>query len=141
MRLSRQDGSEYRLPTEAEWEYACRAGTTTRWSFGDERSRLDHYGWYLNNSRGTTHPVGMKQPNAWGLYDMHGNVWEWCADWYGSYSGRAQVDPQGPASGMEHVLRGGACFYTDRHTRCAYRNTSGQHVRRESFGFRVARTP
>ncbi|MDP6775275.1 MAG: SUMF1/EgtB/PvdO family nonheme iron enzyme, partial [Candidatus Latescibacteria bacterium] len=100
--------SLYRLPTEAEWEYACRAGTTERWSFGDDESKLKDYAWYYDNAwkagEEYAHGVGTKLPNPWGLFDMHGNVWEWCLDWYdGSYSSDAQVDPLGPDSGPYHV--------------------------------------
>ena len=98
---------EYRLPTEAEWEYACRAGSTNFYSFGD-KSDADSYCWSLDNSDGTTHPVGQKKPNAWGLYDMHGNVWEWCQDWFGMNPAADVVDPVGPTQSKYKVFRGGS---------------------------------
>jgi formylglycine-generating enzyme required for sulfatase activity len=100
-------GYSYRLPTEAEWEYACRAGTTNLFSFGDAATEADQYAWTLENSDGTTHPVGQKRPNPWGLYDMHGNVWEWCSDWFVPYPAMDLKDPAGPAGGKFKVFRGG----------------------------------
>ena len=96
-------GNAFRLPTEAEWEYACRAGTT-----GDRYGNIDVIAWYYSNSGSTTHPVGQKQANAWGLFDTLGNVWEWCQDWYGDYSAGYQTDPTGPGSGSYRVDRGGS---------------------------------
>lgn len=111
----------YRLPTEAEWEYACRAGSRTAYSFGDEPGVLSSYGWYLDNSRDPgchrrrMQRVAQKSPNAWGLYDMHGNVWEWCSDWYAPAL-PGGVDPKGPATGHERVFRGGD--WSDNASRC-----------------------
>lgn len=131
----RAAGRVYRLPTEAEWEYACRAGTTTSYGFGDDASDLGEYAWYSNNSDGT-HPVGQKQPNAWGLYDMHGNVWEWCADWYGDYPSGTVTDPMGAQSGSNHVFRGGSWDYLAGDCRSSYRGRYYPSLR-NSLGFRV----
>ena len=140
--LSKKEGKTYRLPTEAEWEYACRAGTTTRWCFGDDEAALAKYAWYDGNSRNATHPVGQKRPNAWGLYDMHGNVWEWCADWYAEdYYGQSPPDdPTGPSSGTDRVLRGGSWFSSPGSPRSANRDRDRPGNRGHYDGFRVART-
>ncbi|MCL2155695.1 MAG: chitobiase/beta-hexosaminidase C-terminal domain-containing protein [Leptospirales bacterium] len=128
----------YRLPTEAEWEYACRAGTTTVYNTGSNDISNDT-GWYNANSGSMTHEVGTKQPNAWGLYDMHGNVYEWCWDWYGSYSSTAQTDPTGAVSGSNRVMRGGDWVSDASYMRSAYRGGSGPYYRYYSIGFRVVR--
>jgi formylglycine-generating enzyme required for sulfatase activity len=139
--LSVREGEEYRLPTEAEWEYACRAGTTTAYSFGDDTSQLEKYAWYTVNSGRTTHAVGAKLPNAWGLYDMHGNVWEWCQDWYGDYGNEKVVtDPTGPAEGRDRVLRGGAFSYPPMYVRAALRANFPPVYRISLGGCRLART-
>jgi formylglycine-generating enzyme required for sulfatase activity len=112
-----------RLPTEAEWERACRAGTNTAYSFGDDAGLLGTYAWYSSNSGNMTHPVGEKSPNALGLYDMHGNVWEWVADWYdsGYYAVSPLNNPPGPASGTCKVLRGGSWYGITGDLRSAFR--------------------
>jgi len=130
-------GHVYRLPTEAEWEYACRAGTATAYGFGDDRSGLGVYGWVGGES---THPVGGKKPNAWGLYDMHGNVWEWCQDWYGDYPSGSATDPTGATSGSHRVSRGGSWISIARSCRSARRNGSTPEVRSNGLGFRVLRS-
>ena len=135
--LSRKENKIYRLPTEAEWEYACRAGAQTRFCFGDNETSLGDYAWYTNNSGSKTHQVGQKKPNGFGLYDMHGNVWEWCQDWYGSYDSGEQVDPTGPSSGSARVLRGGSWDSTPRHRRSADRNWDTPDGAFDVLGFRI----
>jgi len=128
---------QYRLPTEAEWEYACRAGTKTAYSFGDEESRLGEFGWFGGNSGGQPHEVGKKNPNAWGFCDMHGNVWEWCSDRY-SDKPPGGFDPDGPADGSDRVLRGGRWNSTARDCRSAIRRGLGPSNRSDRLGFRLA---
>ncbi|MDG1892044.1 MAG: formylglycine-generating enzyme family protein [Verrucomicrobiota bacterium] len=133
-------GYHYTLPTEAQWEYACRAGTTTRFYYGDDPgyNQLGMYAWYVANSFEMTHPVGEKLPNDWGLHDMHGNVWEWCLDWFSdSYPGGNLSDPQGPPSGWNRVFRGGGWVLQTRSCRSADRvwgAPTGTSIR---LGFRV----
>ena len=136
-------GYEYRLPTEAEWEYACRAGTTTTYSFGDDVAELGEYAWYVENSGGRTQPVGQKKPNPWGLYDMHGNVWEWCQDWLDAYPHGAVTDPMGPPSGPCRVDRGGCWLATDVRCRSTDRPFEGPRTqdRFHNVGFRIVRVP
>jgi len=135
-------GTAYRLPTEAEWEYAARAGTSTRFSYGDDpdASSLTNHAWYAPNASLSVHPVGLKLPNPWGLYDTEGNVWEWCSDWYSdNLPGGIQVDPQGPASNAigNKVMRGGAYDYFDSDCRSARRYYHGQVLTDTDLGFRV----
>jgi formylglycine-generating enzyme required for sulfatase activity len=136
-------GSAYRLPTEAEWEYAARAGTSTRFSYGDDpdATNLINHAWYSANAGPSLHPVGLKLPNPWGLYDTEGNVWEWCSDWYGeTLPGGVQIDPKGPPSnpiGFK-VMRGGAYDYFDSDCRSARRLYFGAPTLTDSdLGFRV----
>jgi len=134
-----EKGPKYRLPTEAEWEYAARAGTTTAYSFGDDARQLGEYAWYGDNTRGKTHPIGQKKPNAWSLYDMYGNVWEWVQDLYGSYTVGSVVDPTGPSSGSARVYRGGCWGYVARDCRSAYRRNFAPGARDAYLGFRLLR--
>ncbi|MGB5834074.1 MAG: formylglycine-generating enzyme family protein, partial [Thiohalocapsa sp.] len=165
--LSQQTGEHYRLATEAEWEYACRAGNQTRWSFGDDETQLVDHAWYEDNAEGKTHPVGEKAPNAWHLHDMHGNCWEWCSDWYSESAYRQRVgamqrrtgvtagaadaapsrseqfvseNPTGPASGSFRVFRGGSWFDKPAGCRSASRYWLGPSGRGGDLGFRIART-
>jgi len=134
-------GRVYRLPTEAEWEYACRAGSETAYSFGDSAQQLGDYAWFGDNARGQTHPVGQKKPNAWGLYDMHGNVWEWCQDWYGEYPEGVVTDPRGPQTGSFRMSRGGSWGYVAAICRAAYRLAVVPASRTDFHGFRLALSP
>ena len=132
----------YRLPTEAQWEYACRAGTTTNWYFGDTESDLVNYAWYSANANSMTHQVGKKTENAWGLHDMYGNVEEWCWDWYGvSYYGESgnTNNPMGPVVGGYRVQRGGCWVHSAYGTRSSYRGSSTPDYRDNGIGFRLVR--
>jgi formylglycine-generating enzyme required for sulfatase activity len=130
------EGYEYSLPTEAQWEFACRAGTT-----GDYAGDLAATAWYLNNSGNTTHRVAQKQANLWGLYDMHGNVWEWCKDWYGDYPVGSATDPTGPSLGTLRVYRGGGLYSNARDCRSPNRYGLAPGFRGLRLGFRVALAP
>ncbi len=135
----------YRLPTEAEWEYACRAGTATHYSFGDDPAELADFAWYKNNSGATTHAVKQKRPNPWGLYDMHGNVAEWCNDFYAeNYAAGPAQDPTGPEAGEDRVLRGGNWKTSEDSCRCSARNYEAPGLADvcfgyEAYGFRCVR--
>jgi formylglycine-generating enzyme required for sulfatase activity len=140
-KLSKIKGGSYRLPTEAEWEYACRAGSQGRFYFGDDLtySQTEEYAWYSKNSDSETHPVGEKKPNSFGLFDMHGNVWEWCGDWYAADYSRHSiaVDPQGPLIGKSRVIRGGGWFRSSRYCRSANRSGCEPVYVRDYLGFRI----
>lgn len=145
-KLRAREGQTYRLPTEAEWEYACRAGTTTNFYFGDEEDRLGDYAWFGGNLGGHTHPVGQKKANGWGLNDMHGNVFQWCQDSYGPYSSFDQVDTQRPSGGSQRVIRGGSWASTPQFCRSAYRvgrevGGPGSAGPGSDLGFRLALVP
>jgi formylglycine-generating enzyme required for sulfatase activity len=138
-KLSEMTGQKYRLPTEAEWEYACRANTSTTFYWGNDID--DAYAWYKENSEGTTHPVGMKKPNPWRLYDICGNIEEWCCDWYSrTYESNEHVkDPQGPDSGELRVRRGGCWYHTAPCLRSGNRFYYQPDERHAQIGFRVVR--
>ena len=153
-KLSDMTGENYRLPTDAEWEYACRAGTTTRyyWGDSDSESTVKRYAWYEKNAidphwtsphaaEEGTQEVGRKEPNPWGLYDMSGNVWEWCQDWYDEhyYSNSPRQDPRGPSSGDRRVLRGGSWGNYAWYVRSSYRDWVTPGSRYDYVGFRIVR--
>ncbi|HVX60689.1 MAG TPA: formylglycine-generating enzyme family protein [Pirellulales bacterium] len=137
-KLQARTGRKFALPTEAQWEFACRAGTSTPWSFGNSDATMGDYAWSRDNSGQTTHAVGEKKPNASGLYDMHGNVAEWCADWYAkhTYSGGVATDPTGPSAGDSRIARGGAWGDDSGYLKCTYRNCSGSDNANEGIGLR-----
>ncbi len=125
----------YRLPTESEWEYAVRAGMESS-RYGE----LDQIAWYVKNSGRRTHPVALKQPNQWGLFDMYGNVREWCHDWYGEFPTSPTTDPLGPATGSKRIRRGGCRWYRDGYLRAADRNGCRPRFRLWGIGLRPARS-
>jgi len=130
----------FTLPTEAQWEYACRAGTTTTFCYGDSVDRLGEYGWNPYSAEQSTHRVGQLKPNAWGLYDIHGNVWEWCADWYApdSYAQSLRIDPKGPDTGATRIFRGGSYGAYPCACRSAFRRSLSPDYRIKTLGFRLA---
>jgi formylglycine-generating enzyme required for sulfatase activity len=138
-RLRELTNKPIRLPTEAEWEYACRAGTTTDYYSGNGEEALKKVGWYKGNSNNQTQPVGKKEPNAFGLFDLHGNVWEWCLDWHAAdYYGKSESkDPEGPKSGSSRMLRGGSWRSDLDRCRAAYRRGNGPAYRSHYVGVRV----
>jgi len=143
-RLSEETGGRFVLPSETQWEFACRGGSELEYCFGDKEEELEDYAWYGNNSNDETHSVGLRKPNAWGLYDMHGNVWEWCEDdWHDNYEkapgdGKPWVDEP---RGNRRVLRGGSWYYFSFFCRSAYRFNNAPDITNFNFGFRLARTP
>ena len=137
-KLNAMTGKNFRLPTEAEWEYAARGGNLSRGYQYSGSKKIDDVAWYNNNSGGETHPVGTKAPNELGIYDMSGNVWEWCQDWYGDYHGYLQTNPTGPSSGSDRVNRGGGWDYDARICRVAYRSLNAPDVRFSLLGLRLA---
>jgi formylglycine-generating enzyme required for sulfatase activity len=128
----------YRLPSDAEWEFACRAGTTTKWSFGDDREMMKEYGWFSSSRNLVTHAVGQKKPNRWGLYDMHGNVWEWCLDWHHPdyYQQSPAIDPPGPSTGSQRIIRGNTAEGSPA-SRVAFRMSREPEKSFSDLGFRV----
>jgi len=147
-RLGRKEGQTYQLPTEAQWEYACRAGTTTQYNFGEDESTSEEYAWFKGNTldigEAYAQPVGLLKPNAFGLYDMHGNVWEWCRDYYDPQYyrklGEPAIDPENSRPAPCRVLRGGCWYYAPQYGRSSYRGGSTPGTRRNCrIGFRVIR--
>lgn len=136
-RLNALTGKQYRLPTEAEWEYAARGGNQSRGYKYSGSNFIEQVAWFTDNSGGTTHPVGTKSPNELGIYDMSGNVWEWCYDWYGSYSGTQQTNPMGPSSGSTRVNRGGGGGNFASYCRVSYRGNGTPTARYDGLGFRL----
>ena len=138
-KLRARTGLDFDLPTEAQWEYACRAGTTTTYSYGGSTNSRS-YMWYSDNSSSTSHEVGTKSPNPWGLYDMHGNVWEWCLDWYNSSLTSEVTDPKGSSSGSVRVLRGGSWYGSASYCSSSYRSIGGPSYEDDNVGLRLVRT-
>lgn len=128
---------DFKIPTEAQWEYVCRAGNEEKWFYGDDENKCEEYGWIASNSGGETHEVGGKLPNPWGMYDIYGNVQEWCSDWYTNPYEQISVDPKGPVSGESKTIRGGAWGDYAEVCRSAYRNANGIDKRNNGTGVRI----
>ena len=137
-KLNAMTGKNYRLPTEAEWEFAARGGNSSRGYKYSGSNSVGSVAWYYANSGDRTHAVGTKSPNELGIYDMSGNVWEWCQDWYGSYSGSSQRNPKGPNSGSSRVGRGGSWYHNTMYCRVSYRVNGTPGYRYSNLGFRLA---
>ncbi len=142
-----EGGNYYRLPTEAEWEYAARAGSITAFANGEITNaacgdtKMSDIGWYCGNSKSYPHhPVAQKEPNSWGIYDMHGSVWEWCSDWYGPYPQGSVTDPSGPPEGIERVIRGGGLGDNARSCRSANRLSQASDMIIDNIGMRLVRS-
>jgi formylglycine-generating enzyme required for sulfatase activity len=138
--IGKSDSSMYPVE-QVSWEDACRAGSKAAYSFGANSKTLGDYAWFGENSGSQTHPVGEKKANAWGLYDMHGNVWEWCSDWYGKYPKGSVSDPSGPSEGSYRVHRGGSWDFEAAYCRSAFRFRSTPVDRYFNLGFRLALSP
>ena len=137
-KLNQLTGQKFRLPTEAEWEFACRGGNNSRGYKYSGSNNLGSVAWYDGNSGNKTHPVGTKAPNELGIYDMSGNVWEWCGDWYANYTSNSQTNPKGPQSGSDRVFRGGGWCYGVRICRSSDRGYCGPTDRYLNLGLRLA---
>jgi formylglycine-generating enzyme required for sulfatase activity len=140
-KLNEQTGKKYRLPTEAEWEYAARGGNKSQGNKYSGSNNLDEVAWYRDNSGGKTNDVGTKSPNELGIYDMSGNVWEWVSDWYGDYTSGAQTNPTGPSSGSDRVNRGGSWYNNAEYCRVSFRVGNHPGSRGEIIGFRLVLSP
>ncbi len=139
-RLNQKEGvKKYRLPTEAEWEFACQTGSAVKDALDAKEDKFGDYAWYDANSERKTHPVATKKPNAWGLYDMHGNVLEWCQDWYDDYPKGKVIDPKGASSAQHKVLRGGAWLGSPTTLQCTFRSEDYAVVQSNDIGFRLVR--
>ena len=137
-KLNALTGQNFRLPTEAEWEFACRGGNNSRGYKYSGSDNIDNVAWYFSNSDQTAHPVATKSPNELGIYDMSGNVWEWCSDWYAIYSSGAQTNPKGPYDGSNRVFRGGSCYGNARDCRSSRRTVSSPGFCNCDIGFRLS---
>ncbi|MDR2585780.1 MAG: formylglycine-generating enzyme family protein [Prevotellaceae bacterium] len=140
-KLSSATGKKYRLPTEAQWEFAARGGTISKGYRYSGSNDINEVGWHDKNNNGTAHPVGLKKPNELGIYDMSGNIWEWCSDYYDDYKSDHQVDPMGPSTGLDRAMRGGNWECALHYCRVSFRDFNPQEYRYHYLGFRVVMIP